>query len=233
MKICLDAGHYGKYNPSPVVEGYYESEMTWKLHLLLKAALEQYGAEVITTRTQQAKDKTVTQRGASAKGCDLLLSLHSNGTANGGTKPDYPIVYSQLDGKGDALAAKLADCIADVMGTNQAARIAHRQGKNGDYYGVLRGAATVGVTALLIEHSFHTNEVAAKWLLNEVNLARLAEREAAVIAAHYGLQKSCEKKLYRVQVGAFCVRENAERMAEAVRDAGFDAIVVSVTDTVV
>lgn len=32
IKICLDAGHYGKYNRSPAVKTYYESDMNWKLH---------------------------------------------------------------------------------------------------------------------------------------------------------------------------------------------------------
>ena len=58
-KICLDAGHYGQYNQSPVVPEYYESEMTWKLHLLLKAELEKYGFEVKTTRADQTKDMDV------------------------------------------------------------------------------------------------------------------------------------------------------------------------------
>ena len=36
VKICIDAGHYGKYNRSPAVKDYYESDMVWKLHLLQK-----------------------------------------------------------------------------------------------------------------------------------------------------------------------------------------------------
>ena len=56
IKICLDAGHYGKYNQSPVIPEYYESDMTWKLHLKLKKYLEEYGIEVITTRTKQKED---------------------------------------------------------------------------------------------------------------------------------------------------------------------------------
>ena len=43
IKICIDAGHYGNYNPSPVVVGYYEAQMVWKLHLLQKQYLEAYG----------------------------------------------------------------------------------------------------------------------------------------------------------------------------------------------
>ena len=40
VKICIDAGHYGRYNRSPAVSGYYESDMTWKLHLLQKKYLD-------------------------------------------------------------------------------------------------------------------------------------------------------------------------------------------------
>ena len=40
VKVCLDAGHYCKYNRSPAVSSYYESDMTWKLHNYLKKELE-------------------------------------------------------------------------------------------------------------------------------------------------------------------------------------------------
>ena len=55
-KICIDAGHYGKVNRSPVVPEYYESDMAWELHLLLKTELEKRGNSVITTRPAQAQD---------------------------------------------------------------------------------------------------------------------------------------------------------------------------------
>ena len=50
MKICLDPGHYGKYN-SGIIKGYYESEMNLKLAYKLKEKLEKYGAKVFLTRT--------------------------------------------------------------------------------------------------------------------------------------------------------------------------------------
>ena len=40
VKVCLDAGHYGKYNRNPTVSSYYESDMTWKLHNYLKKELK-------------------------------------------------------------------------------------------------------------------------------------------------------------------------------------------------
>ncbi len=225
MKICLDAGHYAKYNRSPVNRAYYESEMNWKLHLLLKTELESYGCEVITTRADQTKDLEVSKRGKAAQGCDLFISLHSNATADGATSPDYPIVYGQISGVADVLAEKLANRIADVMQTKQSGRVGHRKGNNGDYYGVLRGSAAVGVPGLLIEHSFHTNERSAKWLMDENHLRQLAQAEAEVIAKHYGLQKPKADKLYRVQVGAFRIRENAEAMVRKIKEAGFEAFV--------
>ena len=53
-KICIDPGHYGKYNRSPGVPEYYESEMMWKLSQLQKKNLEQMGDTVILTRTDPA-----------------------------------------------------------------------------------------------------------------------------------------------------------------------------------
>ena len=61
-KICLDAGHYGKYNRSKVVPEYYESEMNWKLHNYLAEELEQLGFAVIKTRENQEKDLGLTAR---------------------------------------------------------------------------------------------------------------------------------------------------------------------------
>ena len=110
-KICIDAGHYGKYNRSPVVKEYYESDMTWKLHLLLKEHLERYGFTVITTRKEQTKDLSLYNRGKSAKGCDLFLSLHSNATGGnaGNESVDRVDIYAPLSGKGHDIARKLAN----------------------------------------------------------------------------------------------------------------------------
>ena len=53
VKVCLDAGHYGKYNRSPAVSSYYESDMTWKLHNYLK---KEFGS--IWYRCGNHKDKS-------------------------------------------------------------------------------------------------------------------------------------------------------------------------------
>lgn len=185
----LDAGHYGKYNQSPAVKTYYESETMWKLHLLLKVALEKYGFVVRTTRSNAALDRDVYERGKAAKGYDVLLSLHSNAVGSGvNENTDYPVAYVPLNKKGDKLGTALITEVEKLMGTKQKGRIATREGSGGtDYYGVIRGAVAVGVVGIIIEHSFHTQTAATNWLLSDTNLQRLAESEAAVIAQYYGV----------------------------------------------
>lgn len=188
MKICLDAGHYGNYNQSPADKRYYESDMVWKLHLLQKKYLEAYGFEVITTRAAQANDLALYERGIKSKGCNLFISNHSNAVADTvNDKVDYPVSYCAIDKSADKIGLALAQCVKVVMDTKQAARIEHRAGSNGDYYGVLRGATAVGTPSVILEHSFHTNAVSTAWLLDGANLDRLAKAEAEVIARHFGL----------------------------------------------
>ncbi len=75
----------------------------------------------------------------------------------------------------------------DVEGT-----VCRRSGEHGDYYGVLRGAANVGVPGMIIEHGFHTvpemrqmaaaGELAGAW----------ARADAEGIAEGFGFEKYLE-----------------------------------------
>lgn len=184
--VCLDAGHFGNYNAG-VVKGYYESVRMWKLTELLAQELTARGITVIKTRDNQKTDLALTARGRKAKGCDLFISLHSNAASSASV--DYPVAYVPLNGTGTAIGQKLADIVADVMGTTQKGRTATRKGSGGaDYYGVIRGAVSVGVPGVILEHSFHTNPKAAAWLMVDANLKKLAQAEAECIAEWLGVK---------------------------------------------
>lgn len=232
--VCLDAGHYGKYNRSAAVPAYYESDMTWKLHLLQKVELEKYGIEVRLTRASQDKDLALVSRGKASEGCDLFISDHSNATGSGVSETtDRVVVIVQLDGKGDELGEALAKEITDVMQTQQPYRVYTKEGSRGEYYGVLRGAAAVGTVGMILEHSFHTCTRSTKWLMDEKNLQRLAEREAAVIAAWFDVKKIEEPKpveLYRVQVGAYSKQAYAQERLREVKAAGFSDAFITLLD---
>lgn len=220
-KICLDAGHVGsKYNQSPVVKTYYESSMVWALHLKLKAQLEARGFQVVTTRASIDTDLGVYERGTASKGCDVFVSLHSN--ACGTESVDYPVVYRAYDNKNnvDTLALKLAKKVGELMGTTQAGRTATRKNSSGgEYYGVLRGARAVGTPYyMLIEHSFHTNTKATKWLSKDANLDKLAVAEADILAEFFGMESSTETEKTAImgkaqataqQMALFCRSKNS------------------------
>ena len=220
-KICLDAGHIGsKYNQSPVVKTYYESAMVWALHLKLKAQLEARGFQVVTTRASIDTDLGVYERGTASKGCDVFISLHSN--ACGTESVDYPVVYRAYDNKNnvDTLALKLAKKVGELMGTTQAGRTATRKNSSGgEYYGVLRGARAVGTPYyMLIEHSFHTNTKATKWLSKDANLDKLAVAEADILAEFFGMESSTETEKTAImgkaqataqQMALFCRSKNS------------------------
>lgn len=107
MKICLDAGHYGKYNQSPANPKYYESDIAWKLHLLQKKYLDEYGIEVITTRSSQDTDRGLYDRGAASRGCDLFISDHTNAVGSTvNNKVDYPAAYCAIDGSADGIGMR-------------------------------------------------------------------------------------------------------------------------------
>jgi len=232
--VCIDAGHYGLFNRSPVVPEYYESTMNWALAFLLDTQLGLYGIEVRHTRTDPDKDMALTARGQASRGADLFLSLHSN--AAGDASVRYVLALHMVDdncGEMDEQSAEIARLLAEAVGfvmdrpwQTWSTKSDHDRDGNGyedDYYGVLRGAHSVGTPGVIIEHGFHTHADTARWLLVMENLQRLAETEAGVIAEYFDVEMAQDtptgqEVYYRVrkswedaasQLGAFCLLGNA------------------------
>lgn len=229
MKICLDAGHYGKYNRSKIVREYYESEMNWKLHNYLEEELKSFGFDVIKTRDKQEKDLGLVARGKKSSGCDLFLSIHSNDCDE--ESIDYPLVVTMQDGKGDKLGLELAKNVEKMMNTRQAGKITKKKGTfYGEWYGVLEGARQVGTMGMIIEHSFHSNAKAATWLLQDENLKAMAKAEAGIIAAHFGVEKPTEEAgEYEVRVGKY-TKSQAEAVAKKLTEQGYNAFVIGISE---
>lgn len=234
IKICLDAGHYGKTNRSPAVSSYYESEMNWKLHLKLKAELEKFGIEVITTRADQAKDMGLKARGQASKGCNLFLSIHSNAVGSAVNEAvDYPLVIVPINGSGDVIGKKLSKCVETTMGTKQKGDMWSKKSDSGkDWYGVINGATSVGVPGLILEHSFHTNTRAAKWLSDDSNLDKLSKAEAEVIAAHYGVKKPTKTTYTLTAIRTFENKAEADEWCEELRAKGWAVSMAKKTEDI-
>ena len=63
---------------------------------------------------------------------------------------------------------------------------------------MLRGANAVGTPGIILEHSFHTNTRATKWLSSDNNLQKLAKAEVECIASYYGVTKEEETILTKI-----------------------------------
>ena len=195
VKICIDPGHSKGQNRSPVVPEYIEGERMFVLGHLLKKELERYqDTQVLITREKVTDNPSLYERGSMAKGCEVLVSLHSDAAdikKAGGKDVDRSTAFYPISGKGKDLAEKLTATVASTMGLKQGGKIKTRVNGagNADYYGVIRHAVAAGSVGLIMEHGFHTNEAVCRWLLKDSNLEKLAKAEAEVLADYYGLKK--------------------------------------------
>ena len=206
VKIMIDPGHAGYYNPSTVVSGYYESVMTWTLSNYLKEELEALGVQADLTKTSLQDDPDLQPRGHMSAGYDFFLSVHSNAASY--SSIDYPVAicyqnldWTTIDDTSRDVGQILTDTVTKVMGTQQAGIIWQRLSDNDrdgngvhddEWYGVLCGARYVGTPGVLMEHSFHTNYRATVWLMQDSNLRKLAKEEAAVLADYFKAKKAAE-----------------------------------------
>lgn len=233
-KVTLDPGHDHQSNVSPTIKSYIEGVQMYKLSGYLAAALKDYGIETEITRKNVKDNPSLAERGklAGKNGSDLFISLHSNapGMRSNGTYDTTItgtcIYYSLTDEDNKELSDKLGEVISAKMGHKFRGSLTKEYSEehsDWDWFGVIRNAAQSGCkAAYLIEHGFHTCPKDAAYLMSDSNLRQLAQAEAKVIAEHFGVGKT----LYRVQIGAFSNRQNAEAYKKKAEADGYQAFVV-------
>jgi len=230
VKIVIDPGHEGVGNaldPGAVANGLKEAELTLKIAKHIYDMLSEYeGVQLKLTRTGN-QSLSLSQRAKIANDwkADFFLSIHIN--AGKGTGFESYIYNGSVSSQTVALQNVLHGEILAAM--RQFGNITDR-GKKRANYAVLRETE---MSAVLTENLFiDSND--AKLLKNEAFLKAVGEAHARGIAKFLGLpkkakpqpqQKMSDKKLYRVQVGAFANRENAERLAEELKKKGYPVFI--------
>ena len=194
-----------------------EKEQMARCANYLEAALKRCGCEVINAQYGNMYDRV---RASNAWPADLHIALHTNGF-NGkvaGTRVHcYPSEQSRRIG------GLIQQRIAPLSpGTSE--RLVESVG--------LYELRVPTMPAVLPEFGFHDNPQEAQWLID--SMPEIAEETCRAVCAYFDLpyvppqaaeetpqQPEADAPLYRVQVGAFRFRRNAEDYCEKLKAAGF------------
>ena len=184
--------------------------------------------------TSQADVLTKIVTACNAHDVDLDVSIHFNAgagdaTGNGKTTGVETYIYS-ADSKAKSYAEKICNAIAELGFKNRGVKT------NAGLYFLRKTKAP----AMLIEccfvddkddvelYDYKSMAEAIIYGITGQKIVQIDSMEADPDASSAGAETTAgtKRELYRVQVGAYSVKDNADRMQEKLKAAGFDAIII-------
>jgi N-acetylmuramoyl-L-alanine amidase len=180
--------------------------------------LARHGVAVKISRTKDENDPLSEEiRECNAFSPDLAVDIHNN--AGGGDGAEA--FYHYGGGKSKTLAENILAEVVKIGQNSRGAKI--RKNADGkDYYGFIRQTSA---PAVIVECAFVDNASDLKILASEGKRKTMGEAIAKGILKTLGVEYQAER-LYRVQVGAYLLRSNAEDMQKKIKAVGFDAFIV-------
>lgn len=222
VKIFIDPGHGGS-DPGAVGNGLQEKNLTLQIASGVQNILlnEYVGVSVMMSRTgDQTVSLSQRTNAANSWGADYYLSIHIN---SGGGTGFESYVYPGVGAPTTTYRNAIHDEVLKVV------NFADRGKKSADFH-VLRES---NMDAVLTENGFIDNINDATKLRSASFIDALARGHANGLVRAFNLQKKpapqpppSTSTLYKVQIGAFKVKENADKLAADARSKGFDAIVL-------
>ncbi len=217
MKVFIGVGHGGS-DPGAVANGVKEKDLNLSIALACKDELKRHGVEVKLSRSKDENDTLSEEiKECNAFSPDLAVDIHNN--AGGGDGAEA--FYHYGGGKSKTLAENILAEIVKVGQNSRGAKI--RKNSSGkDYYGFIRETSC---PAVIVECAFVDNASDLKILATEGDRQKVGQAIAKGILKTMGVEIQGER-LYRVQVGAYLLKSNAEEMKKKIKAVGFDAFIV-------
>ena len=222
-KVFIAVGHGGK-DPGAVANGIKEKDANLVIALACRNELVRHGVVVGMSRTTDEDDKTTVAE-CNAYNPDYAIDIHNNSGGGDGAE----IYYHYKGGASKTLAQNVLNAIV-ALGQNSRGLKTKRNALGKDFYQFIRETKC---PAIIVECAFLDSKdvqiidtdseqkamgkAIAKGVLKELGIAYVEEKPAV---------NEGSKTIYRVQVGAYSKRENAEAMQKRLKSAGFDAIIV-------
>ena len=160
---------------------------------------------------------------------DIHLPIHTNATAKHNVTGGTLVMLYKNSTEHNKAGLALLKAVGTISPGNDYA-LQYRK----DLYEL----NTPDAMSLYLEVEFHDTKTGADWIRN--NITAIGEAIAKGLCNYYGVKykaaatetpakpTTTAKKLYRVQVGAFEKKSNAEAMKEKLKKAGYDAFIVEV-----
>lgn len=187
-----------------------EQEQCRRIGAALDAALIRCGFD-----SRVGLDGTMYTRVAesNAFGAELHLPVHTN--AFDGKVAGLRIMVFKRGGEAEEIAKAIMETLAPITpGTSDGISTYP------DLYEIKNSTAL----CVYVEVGFHDNPEEAQWIIDHTQ--EIAEAICQGLCNHYGVAYvPVERKIYRVQVGAFYERQNALRLRDELTAKGYEAFV--------
>lgn len=219
-KIFIDPGHGGT-DPGATGNGLKEKDVTLYISQKLKRYLDDnYTGH--TTRLSRDTDKTLSLKQrtdmANSWGADYLISIHIN--AGGGTGYEDYI----FNGTTQSTTVNLRNIIHSEI-VKETSSWGNRGKKTANFH-MLRESR---MPAMLTENGFIDTKADTDKLKNTAFLNSIIKGHALGLAKAFNLKErknTSTGKLYKVQVGAFSKKANAESLASDLSKKGYETYIV-------
>ena len=227
-KVFIGVGH-GGVDGGAVANGFKEKDLNLSIALACSAELKRHGVSVEMSRTKDENDTLSEEiRECNAYNPDLAIDIHNN--AGGGDGAEA--FYHYKGGTSQTLAANILKEIVEIGQNSRGTKIKLND-LGTDYFGFIRETKA---PAVIVECAFVDNATDMKIIDTEAERKVMGVAIAKGILATLGIayieeakkETTEEATLYRVQVGAFRNKANAEAYMKKVKAAGFDAFIVKV-----
>ena len=224
-KAFIGVGH-GGVDSGAVGNGLYEKNLNLSIALACRDVLERHGVTVLMSRTKDENDALNEEiKECNSFSPDVAIDIHNNAGGGDGVEA----YYHYGGGTSKILAENVLSEIVKI-GQNSRGAKTRKNAQGKDYYGFIRETKA---PAVIVECAFIDNakdiqilDTAAEQKTMGTAISKgilktlgIAYKEPATATAESG-------KIYRVQVGAYSVKENAVNMQNKLKAAGFEAIIV-------
>lgn len=227
-KVFIGVGHGGI--DSGAVGILVEKTVNLVEALACRDLLESYGIQVLMSRTDDSNDPLKDEiKECNAFNPDLAVDIHNN--AGGGD--GFEAFYHYKGGKGKDLALNIEEEVK-AIGQNSRGCKTCLNSSGTDYFGFIR---EINCPSIILEGCFVDNQKDAEIASTLEKQKSFGYAYARGILKTLGINlndnisppenSSLNTNLYKVQIGAYSKKENAQAQLEKAKSAGFsDAFII-------